>query len=112
MAAIVAVLFLVPLALMLWMSLNHWPLLGTSAPNGVANYSALADPFFLRAVVFTLEYTAVTTVVLGLVAFGLALLVQEFRPGVRFFRTVYFLPAAIGLASASLLFYGLFNNSS
>jgi multiple sugar transport system permease protein len=105
------VLFVVPLGLMLWMSVNHWPLIGASKPNGVANYKALSDPLFLRAIVFTLKYTAVTTVVLGLVAFGLALLVQERRPGVGFLRTVYFLPAAVGLASTSLLFYGLFNSA-
>jgi multiple sugar transport system permease protein len=112
MAAIVAILFVVPLGLLIWMSFNKWPLIGASAPNGVANYRALDDPLFLRAVVFTLKYTLVTTVVLSLVAFGLALLMQEARPGVGIFRTVFFLPAAVGLASASLLFYGLFNTTS
>ncbi|MGC9670909.1 carbohydrate ABC transporter permease [Planosporangium sp. 12N6] len=112
MAAIVTVLFVVPLGLMVWMSFNHWPLLGASEPNGVANYRALGDPLFGRAIVFTLEYTAVTTVVLSLVALGLALLVQEARPGVGLLRTVYFLPSAVGLASASLLFYGLFHTES
>jgi multiple sugar transport system permease protein len=112
MMAIVAVLFVVPLVLMVWMSFNHWPLIGASAPNGVDNYRALRDPLFLRAAVFTLKYTLVTTVVLGLVAFGLALLVQEARPGVRLYRTVFFLPASVGLASASLLFYSMFNNTA
>lgn len=111
-AVIVAVLFVVPLGLMIWMSVNHWPLLGASYPNGVKNYDALADPLFLDAIVFTLKYTLVTTVVLGLVSFGLALLVQEGRPGAGLFRTVFFLPSAVGLASASLLFYGLFNTDS
>lgn len=112
MVVVVAGLFLVPLGLMIWMSFNHWPLIGASAPNGTANYSALRDPLFLRAIWFTLKYTVVTTVVLGLVSFGLALLVQGRRPGTGFFRTAFFLPAAIGLASASLLFYGLFNTAS
>jgi multiple sugar transport system permease protein len=112
MAVIVAVLFVIPLGLMFWMSVNHWPLLGASYPNGVSNYRALSSPLFLRAIVFTLKYTAVTTVVLSLIAFGLALLMQESRPGTGFFRTVFFLPASVGLASASLLFYGLFNNES
>jgi multiple sugar transport system permease protein len=112
MATVVTLLFILPLGLMLWMSFNRWPLLGASYPNGVANYKALRDPLFLRATVFTLEYTAVTTVVLGLVAFGLALLVQQARPGTGLYRTVFFLPAGVGLASASLLFYGLFNNES
>lgn len=112
MAVIVAVLFVIPLGLMVWMSFNHWPLLGASRPNGVENYRALADPLFRQAIVFTLKYTVVTTVVLSLVAFGLALLVQESRPGRGLFRTAFFLPAAVGLASTSLLYYGFFNNSS
>jgi multiple sugar transport system permease protein len=111
MAVLVLVLFVIPLVLMVWMSFNHWPLLGASAPNGVANYSALRDPLFLRAVWFTLKYTAITTVVLGLVAFGLALLMQHNRKRVGVFRTIFFLPSAVGLASASLLFYGLFNTA-
>ncbi|GAA0259889.1 sugar ABC transporter permease [Cryptosporangium japonicum] len=109
MAVVVAVFFVLPLILMFWMSFNHWPLLGASKPNGVENYRALADPLFVRALWFTVKYTVVTTVVLSLVAFGMALLVQEARPGVGFFRTIYFLPAAVGLGSASLLFYGLYN---
>ncbi|TQM78328.1 carbohydrate ABC transporter membrane protein 1 (CUT1 family) [Saccharothrix saharensis] len=112
MALLVVVLFVIPLVLMVWMSFNHWPLLGASAPNGVENYSALQDPLFLRAIGFTLKYTAVTTVVLGLVAFGLALLVQESRPGVGVYRTALFLPSVVGLASTSLLFYGLFNTEA
>jgi multiple sugar transport system permease protein len=112
MAVLVAVLFVVPLVLMVWMSVNHWPLLGASAPNGVANYQALQDPLFLRAVWFTVKYTVVTTVVLGLVAFGLALLMQQDRRGTHVFRTVFFLPSAVGLASTSLLFYGLFNTDA
>jgi multiple sugar transport system permease protein len=109
MALLVAVLFVIPLVLMVWMSLNHWPLLGASAPNGVADYQALRDPLFLRAVWFTLKYTAVTTVVLGLIAFGLALLMHSDHRRIGAYRTILFLPSAVGLASTSLLFYGLFN---
>jgi multiple sugar transport system permease protein len=112
MAIVVLVLFVIPLALMIWMSVNHWPLLGSSRPNGLTNYGALRDPLFGRALLFTLKYTALTTVVLGLVSFGLALLVQEARPGVGLFRAVFFLPASVGLASASLLYYAFFNDES
>jgi multiple sugar transport system permease protein len=109
MALLVAVFFVIPLVLVVWMSVNHWPLLGASSPNGVANYQALRDPLFLNAVWFTVKYTAVTTVVLGLIAFGLAMLVQRNRRRTGAYRTVFFLPSAVGLASTSLLFYGLFN---
>jgi multiple sugar transport system permease protein len=112
MAVLVLVLFVVPLVLLVWMSVNHWPLLGASYPNGVENYNALRDPLFLRAVWFTVKYTVITTIVLGLVAFGLALLVQQDRRGTGTFRTIFFLPSAVGLASTSLLFYGLFNTDA
>lgn len=109
-AILVAVLFVVPLGLMVWMSFNSWPLLGASRPNGIANYHAVSDPLLHSAIWFTVKYTVLTTVVLSLVAFGLALLVQEARPGVGIFRAVYFLPSAVGFASASLLFVAMFNN--
>ncbi len=112
MAVLVAVLFVGPLGLMVWMSLNHWPLLGASAPNGVANYEALQEPLFARAIVFSLKYTAVATVLVALMAFALALLVQRPSPAVTLFRTAFFLPAAVGMASASLLFYGMFNHDA
>ncbi|MEV0595339.1 carbohydrate ABC transporter permease [Nonomuraea cavernae] len=110
-AVIVAVLFLTPLVLVVWMSLNRWPLLGPAAFNAPGNYLKIGDnPLFMDAVLFTLKYTAITTVLLSAVALGLALLVQERRPGVGFFRTAFFLPGAVGFAAAALLFYGMLNN--
>jgi multiple sugar transport system permease protein len=110
-AVIVGVLFVVPLVLVIWMSLNRWPLLGQAEFNAPANYAKIADnPLFVDAVFFTLKYTVITTVLLSAVALGLALLVQERRPGVAFFRTAFFLPGAVGFAAAALLFYGLLNN--
>ncbi|MER5627940.1 sugar ABC transporter permease [Streptosporangium sp. NPDC002544] len=110
-ALIVGVLFLAPLALVVWMSLNRWPLLGRATFNAPDNYFKIADnPLFLDAVGFTLKYTAITTVLLSAMALGLALLVQERRPGVGFFRTAFFLPGAVGFAAAALLFYGMLNN--
>ncbi|NUT41169.1 MAG: sugar ABC transporter permease [Thermoactinospora sp.] len=110
-ALIVGVLFVVPLVLVGWMSLNRWPLLGPAAFNAPANYAKIPDnPLFLDAVLFTLKYTAITTVLLSALALGLALLVQDRRPGVSFFRTAFFLPGAVGFAAAALLFYGMLNN--
>ncbi|MFI6481152.1 carbohydrate ABC transporter permease [Nonomuraea sp. NPDC050663] len=110
-ALIVGVLFVVPLVLVGWMSLNRWPLLGPAALNAPANYVKIPDnPLFFDAVLFTLKYTAITTVLLSALALGLALLVQDRRPGVSFFRTAFFLPGAVGFAAAALLFYGMLNN--
>ncbi|MER6562527.1 sugar ABC transporter permease [Streptomyces sp. NPDC001027] len=110
-AVFVTVFFLLPLLLVGQMSLHDWPLLaGDQGANAPENYTdAMDSPLFWPAVRFTLLYTAVVTVILLGLALLLALLVQESRPGAGFFRTVYFLPGAVGLASASLLFWGLYS---
>src|ERR1043165_5913259 len=104
----VGVFFLVPLGLVLWMSLHQWPLIGEPSINLPDNYARIAhNALFVDAVWFTLKYTIVVTILLFAAAFGLALLVQRPRPGVGIFRTAFFLPGAVGFATASLLFYGL-----
>jgi multiple sugar transport system permease protein len=110
-AVIVVVLFLVPLGMTVWMSLNDWPLIGQPEFNAGANYAAIPEHrLFGQAILFTLKYTVVVTALYFVTALGLALLVQETRRGVGFFRTAFFLPAVVGLASASLLFYAMYNN--
>jgi multiple sugar transport system permease protein len=110
-AVIVGVFFLVPLGLVFWMSVNRWPLLGSPDVNFPDNYDGISDnQLFIDSVWFTLKYTAIVTVLLSAIAFGLALLVQEPRRGVGFLRTAYFLPGAIGFAAAALLFYGLYSD--
>ncbi|MER5221613.1 carbohydrate ABC transporter permease [Streptomyces flaveus] len=110
-AAFVTVFFLLPLLLVGQMSVSDWPLLaGNRGGNAPENYTDITDStLFWPAVRFTLLYTVIVTVILLGLALLLALLVQEHRPGVGFFRTVYFLPGALGLASASLLFWGLYS---
>jgi multiple sugar transport system permease protein len=109
---IVGVFFLVPLGLVFWMSVNRWPLLGSPELNFPDNYTKIPDnQLFVDSVWFTLKYTAIVTVLLSAVALGLALLVQERRPGVGFLRTAYFLPGAVGFAAAALLFYGFYTGS-
>lgn len=113
-AVFVAVFFLLPLLLVGRMSLSDWPLLaGDRGGNAPENYTDATDSnLFWPAVRFTLTYTGIVTVVLIGLALLLALLVQESRPGAGFYRTVYFLPGALGLASASLLFWGLYSPST
>ena len=113
-AVFVTVFFLLPLLLVGQMSLSDWPLLaGDRGVNAPENYTDATDStLFWPAIRFTLLYTVIVTVVLIGLALLLALLVQESRPGAGFFRTVYFLPGALGLASASLLFWGLYSPST
>jgi multiple sugar transport system permease protein len=95
------------------MSASEWPLLqGNQGSNLPDNYADMTDDrLFWPAVRFTLKYTVIVVIALLALAMGMALLVQERRRGVGFFRTAYFLPVALGLASASLLFWGFYSPS-
>ncbi|MFI5914854.1 carbohydrate ABC transporter permease [Dactylosporangium sp. NPDC051541] len=110
-AFMVGMFFLVPLGLVAYMSLHHWPLLGAPEINAPENYAGMADDELLfTAAWFTLKYTVVVTVLLFALSFGLALLVQHPGRGIGFLRTAFFIPAAVGFASASLLFLGLLSD--
>jgi multiple sugar transport system permease protein len=105
-ALIVVGLFVVPLAILVYMSFSDWPLLGSPTPNGLENYRQIAkDDQFLGAITFTLVYTAITTVVLFLAAFVLVAISNSPRRGSRFYRTAYFLPYVVGTAAASLMWF-------
>jgi multiple sugar transport system permease protein len=110
-AVLVIVFFVLPLLLVGRMSLSDWPLLtGDRGLNAPDNFSrSTGSELFWPAVRFTLTYTVVVTVLLLGLALLLALLLQESRPGTGFFRTVFFLPSALGLASAALLFFGMYS---
>lgn len=105
--------FIAPLVLMVWMSLNDWPLLGTPTFVGTRNYTdALHDPTFRHSLLFTGKYTLLLTPILMIVGFALAVLVQTPRRGVGIFRTIYFMPYIVGFAAASYLFLQLFNSGT
>jgi multiple sugar transport system permease protein len=110
-AVFVLVLFVLPLLLVLKMSASRWPLLGgDQGVNFPDNYrAAVSNRFFADSVVFTLKYTVLATVLLVGLGLGLALLVQESSRWKGLLRASFLIPSALGLASASLLFYVLYS---
>jgi len=107
------VFFVTPLLLVGKMSASSWKLLGgDKGINFPTDYTATSsNTLFLPAVIFTVEYTVIVTVLLIGMGLGLALLVQEGGRWVSAMRTIYLLPVAVGLASASLLFWGFYSPS-
>lgn len=111
--ALVAVFFLVPLGMTVWMSVHDWPLMGNPRWIGLDNYQRLwGDGSFWQALGFTVLYTLAATAGLMSVAFALALMVQSEGRATAFYRTAYFLPVVTGFASASLLWAWLSNVDS
>ncbi|GAA2674827.1 carbohydrate ABC transporter permease [Actinoplanes palleronii] len=113
-ALLVGVFFVVPVLLVVRMSLSDWGLFaGDRGWNAPENFTdAVDDRLFWPAVGFTVKYTLVTTVILLGLALGLALVVQESNRWTGFLRTSILVPSALGLASASLLFYALYSPQS
>jgi multiple sugar transport system permease protein len=108
---VAAVFFVAPVVMAIGMSFTDWPLIGKPKFAGVEQYAGIAEnDLFLKAIPFTLAYTLTATTVFLAISLGLALLVQENRRGVGFFRTAFFLPAVVGVTSAALLFYSLYSN--
>ncbi|RZU01839.1 multiple sugar transport system permease protein [Kribbella rubisoli] len=107
----VVVLFLIPLILVVRMSVSRWPLLsGNQGFNAPDNYTkVIHNRFFADSIVFTLKYTVLATVLLIGLGLGLALLVQESSRWKNLLRASFLVPSALGLASASLLFYVLYS---
>ncbi len=107
---LVCLFFIAPLLMTIWMSFTNWPLLGSVHFIGIENYlTLLKDSQFWQSLGFTLKYTVVVTPAIFLAAFGLALLVRQKKPGVGFFRTVYFMPVVLPLSTASLLWLWMFD---
>ena len=110
---LVSIFFVLPLLLVGRMSISDWSLLsGDHGLNAPDNYTAIeSNRLFWPAVVFTIEYTVLVTVLLIGLGLGLAILVQEGSRYVGGLRTIFLLPVAVGLASASLLFWGFYSPS-
>ncbi|UJP10012.1 sugar ABC transporter permease [Microbacterium sp. KUDC0406] len=83
---------------------------GNQGINFPQNYQdAVTHRLFWDSIRFTLLYTVITTVILIALGLGLALFVQESTRWKGFLRTAFLVPSALGLASASLLFYVLYS---
>lgn len=112
-AIIVAILFLVPLAILIFMSTQEWPLLGGPTPNGVANYAAIPNnKLFVGAITFTLIYTILTTILIFGISFVLVAISNSPRRGAKFYRTTFFLPYVVGTASAALIWLAAVNDQN
>jgi multiple sugar transport system permease protein len=110
---LVTVFFVIPVLFTLWMSFHNWPLLGQPAWIGLQNYvRMLTDTRFLAALNFTAYYTIIVTIAIFVLAFPLALFVERQRRGVGAYRTIFFMPVVVGLATASLLWVWLANVDS
>lgn len=100
----------VPVASVILTSFTHWT--GFSLDNiswlGFNNYAGLIyDPIFRKALFNTLLFTLVTTLLLNLAGFGLAVLINTRVPGTRLLKAVLFLPVLLSPVVVGLMWSNL-----
>lgn len=100
----VSVFVLAPLVFAVYISLTNWPLIGEYRFVGLQNYLTLfSDPAFVESIGYTLLYTAIVTLPILALGYGLAVIVRARRRGSTVLRTIFFLPYVVGLTTLSFM---------
>jgi multiple sugar transport system permease protein len=108
-AALLAVFLIYPIAFVVYISFHRWGILGAPAWIGAANYQAIfGDPRFFRAIWVTVYFVALAVPAQMALGLFLAVLLNAALAGQRWFRTVFFVPMAMSLVAAGLIFSALF----
>jgi len=105
-----ALLTLVPVVVLFYMSLTDWNIFGTSNFIGLENFQRLfGDGSFRLSLVNTIYYTAMHVPLTIIVSLGLALLLNNRLRGVAFFRTAAFFPYITSIVAIALVWNLLFS---
>jgi multiple sugar transport system permease protein len=105
-----AVFTLGPMLYSLWVSLLDWNLISPPRFAGLDNYRrAAGDPRLARAVQVTLTYAVVSVPLQTALSLAVALLMNLRVRGIRFFRTVWYLPSLVTGVAQTVLFLWVFN---
>lgn len=109
-AALIALFFLLPFGLTIYMSYFDWPTFGRPELIGGGNYAEiLSHDRFWAAVRFTVLYTVLASALGIVVSLALALLVKPHFRGRTAVRALLFAPVTIGFVPASLLWLSMSN---
>jgi multiple sugar transport system permease protein len=102
-----------PMIASFYFSFTDYPLLENAKWAGLANYRKLFthDPLFLKSLGVTFEY-AIASVPLGMVlSLLVALLLNQKVPGIRYYRTAFYLPSLLGGVALTLIWMWVFSPS-
>ena len=92
-----AISFLIPFAMGLYLSFTEFKTVNDSVWVGVENYIRIftTDKTFLSSLWLTVKFTFVSVITINVIAFSIALLLTRGLKGTNFFRTVFFMPNLI-----------------
>jgi multiple sugar transport system permease protein len=99
-----------PMASSVYVSLTSWDLITPPKFVGLGNYSeAFQDPRVGQALKVTLLYAVISVPLQTALAFLVALLLNTDLPGMRLFRTIWYLPSLVSGVAQMVLFLWVFN---
>ncbi|NOL38903.1 sugar ABC transporter permease [Kribbella sandramycini] len=94
----------------IYVSLTSWDLITPPKYVGIANYTeAFQDPRVGQALKVTLLYGVISVPLQTALAFVVALLLNTELPGMRLFRTIWYLPSLVSGVAQMVLFLWVFN---
>ncbi|HEY6406785.1 MAG TPA: sugar ABC transporter permease, partial [Ktedonobacteraceae bacterium] len=111
---LLAVFLLYPIGYVIYLSFQHWNLLGTPQFIGLQNYNTILfrDSDFLQSVGVTIFFVVLAVPAqVGLGLFLAVMLDSEFRAR-TFFRSVFFIPLVISFVAAGITFQWMFSTGS
>ncbi len=89
--------FIWPFSWGIYLSFHEFTTVSKTTFNGIQNYIlAFQDETFINAFFFTAAFTVVSTTLINVLAFLIALILTRGIAGTNIFRTIYFMPNLIG----------------
>lgn len=100
-----------PLIYSFYMSLCEWSIFGNPVFVGFKNYVEMftSDAQVITSLKISLKFAAIFVPLNMLVALLLAMLITQPLKGVKFFRTIFYIPTVISTVALSILFGWLLN---
>lgn len=99
-----------PILATLGMSFSNWTITGSASWIGGRNYVRLVhDPVFWTALRVTTIYAAVSVPLSIVVALALAMLLHRPVRGIGIYRTIFYLPSVLPIASVAIIFRWFYN---
>lgn len=100
-----------PMLASVWYSLTDWNMFNQANFVGLSNYIKLLtdDPRFIKSLGNTCFYAFLTVPLSLILSLFLTFLLTRSVKGMKFFRTVYYLPVLVPLTAVSFVFFWIFN---
>lgn len=100
-----------PMLASAWYSLTDWNMFNQASFVGLSNYTKLLtrDPRFIKSLGNTFFYAFLTVPLSLLLSLFLTFLLTRSVKGMKFFRTVYYLPVLVPLTAVAFVFFWIFN---